>query len=103
MSRTVSEFDFAGIDREPSLYVRPPRVAASPVVLECRSHTTLRMGNSTLVFGRVLHAAVAEDCMGEDRPSSERLLPLTKLGGDEWGTLGKVLHLSRIPYEEPGP
>lgn len=85
----------------------PVRTAAQggglPVVLECRSHTTLRMGNSTLVFGRVLHAAVAEDCMGEDRPSSERLLPLTKLGGDEWGTLGKVLHLSRIPYEEPGP
>lgn len=101
--RSVSEFDFAGIDREPSLRVRPPRVAASPVVLECRSHTTLRMGNSTLVFGRVLHAAVNEDRIVDGRPGSERLLPLTKLGGDEWGTLGKVLHLSRIPYEEPRP
>ncbi|MER5538291.1 flavin reductase family protein [Streptomyces mirabilis] len=99
--RSVSEFDFAGIDREPSLRVRPPRVAASPVVLECRSHTTLRMGNSTLVFGRVLHAAVHEDHIVEGRPGSARLLPLTKLGGDEWGTLGEVLHLSRIPYEEP--
>ncbi|MER7686023.1 flavin reductase family protein [Streptomyces sp. NPDC097610] len=101
--RSVSEFDFAGIDREPSLRVRPPRVAASPVVLECRSHTTLRMGNSTLVFGRVLLAAVHADHIVEGRPDSAHLLPLTKLGGDEWGTLGQVLHLSRIPYEEPRP
>ncbi|QIY73110.1 flavin reductase family protein [Streptomyces sp. RLB1-33] len=101
--RTVSEFDVAGIDREPSLHVRPPRVAASPVVLECRSHTTLRMGNSTLVFGRVLHAAVNEEYIVDDRPSSERLRPLTKLGGHEWGTLGAVVHLRRIPYEEPQP
>ncbi|WP_329365596.1 flavin reductase family protein [Streptomyces sp. NBC_01483] len=101
--RSVSEFDYAGIEREPSLHVRPPRVAASPVVLECRSHTTLRMGNATLVFGRVLLAAVKEDRIVDGRPGSERLFPLTKLGGDEWGTLGKVLHLNRIPYEEPGP
>jgi flavin reductase (DIM6/NTAB) family NADH-FMN oxidoreductase RutF len=99
--RTFSEFDFAGIEREASLRVRPPRVAASPVVLECRSHTTLRMGNSTLVFGRVLFAAVHEEHLVDGRPSAPHLRPLTKLGSDEWGTLGEILHLSRIPYEEP--
>ncbi|MEV0344803.1 hypothetical protein AB0H88_03500 [Nonomuraea sp. NPDC050680] len=40
-------FDFAGIERETSRHVRPPGAALSPVVMECRSHTTLRMGNST--------------------------------------------------------
>ncbi|MFE2134586.1 hypothetical protein ACFW9X_15480 [Streptomyces sp. NPDC059466] len=44
--------------------------------------------------------AVHEEFMAGRRPSSARLRPLTKLGGDEWGTLGEVLHLSRIPYEE---
>ncbi|MEV0234861.1 flavin reductase family protein [Nonomuraea sp. NPDC050786] len=99
--RSVSEFGFAGIERESSRHVRPPRVAASPVVLECRSHTTLRMGNSTLVFGRVFLAAVHEEYIVKGRPDAERLRPLTKLGADEWGTLGSILHLSRIPYEEP--
>ncbi|MFJ4845748.1 MULTISPECIES: flavin reductase family protein [unclassified Streptomyces] len=101
--RTVSEFDYAGIEREPSLRVRPARVAASPVALECRSHTTVRMGNSTLVFGRVLHAVADEDVLADGRPSAPLLRPLTKLGADEWGTLGEVLHLNRIPYEEPRP
>ncbi|MER6538156.1 flavin reductase family protein [Streptomyces sp. 900105755] len=100
--RSVSEFDTAGIEREASRSVRPPRVAAAHVALECRSHTTLRMGNCTLVFGRVLQAAVDEKYLADGRPSSELLRPLTKLGGDEWGTLGEVLHLNRIPYEEPG-
>ncbi|MFF3562416.1 flavin reductase family protein [Streptomyces sp. NPDC002574] len=101
--RTVSEFDFADIEREPSLRVRPPRVAASPVALECRSHTTVRMGNSTLVFGRVLHAVVDEGVLVDGRPSAPLLRPLTKLGADEWGTLGEIMHLNRIPYEEPRP
>ncbi|MFJ9559343.1 hypothetical protein ACIRQQ_04770 [Streptomyces fuscichromogenes] len=36
------------------------------------------------------------------RPGSEPLRPLTELGADAWGTLGGVVHLNRIPYEEPG-
>lgn len=100
--RHVSEFEHAGIAHEPSLRVRPPRVAASPVVLECRSHTTVRMGNSTLVFGRVVHAVADRDVLTEGRPNARLLRPLTKLGADEWGTLGEIRHLNRIPYEEPG-
>ncbi|HEY4418260.1 MAG TPA: hypothetical protein VGN22_02010 [Pseudonocardia sp.] len=59
------------------------------------------MGNSTLAFGRVFLAAVHEEYLVGDRPDAELLRPLTKLGGDEWGILGTILHLSRIPYEEP--
>lgn len=76
---------------------RPPRRSRVPFAHHPAD------GNSTLVFGRVLHAAVHEDHIVDGRPGSARLLPLTKLGGDEWGTLGEVLHLSRIPYEEPRP
>ncbi|MGW1003620.1 hypothetical protein [Streptomyces sp. NPDC002520] len=56
-----------------------------------------------LVFGRVLHAAAKEAYVVDGRPNSELLRPLTKLGGDEWGTLGNIIHLNRIPYEEPLP
>jgi flavin reductase (DIM6/NTAB) family NADH-FMN oxidoreductase RutF len=98
--RNVSEFDYAGIDREASLHVAPPSVAAAPVVLECRSHLTVRVGNSTAVFGRVFRIGIHEQYIADGRPNAQRLRPLTKLGSDEWGTLGEILHLSRIPYEE---
>lgn len=89
-----------GIEREPSLRVRPPRVAASPVALERALHSTLRPGDSTVVFGRVVHAAVHEDVLVEGRPDIGRLRPLSRLGGNEWGTVGEVRELARVPYRK---
>jgi flavin reductase (DIM6/NTAB) family NADH-FMN oxidoreductase RutF len=96
--RDRGEFDAVGIEREPSLRVRPPRVAASPVALECTLHSTLRLGDSTVVFGRVVHAAVHEDVLVDGRPDIGRLRPLSRLGGNEWGTVGEVRELAREPY-----
>jgi flavin reductase (DIM6/NTAB) family NADH-FMN oxidoreductase RutF len=94
--RAVSEFDEVGIAREPSLRVKPPRVAASPVALECELHSTVRLGDSTVVFGRVVHAAVSEAVMVDGHPDVHKLRPLARLGKDEWGTLGDVLEIKRI-------
>ncbi|MET9505153.1 flavin reductase family protein [Streptomyces sp. NPDC006259] len=96
----VDEFDAVGIEREPSLRVGPPRVAASPVALECRLHSTLGIGNSTLVLGQVVHAAVDEDAVVDGRPDIRRLRPLARLGGNEWSTIGEVVDRARIPYRD---
>jgi flavin reductase (DIM6/NTAB) family NADH-FMN oxidoreductase RutF len=100
----VSEFDAVGIAREPSLRVKPPRVAASPVALECELHSTVRLGDSTVVFGRVVHAAVSEAVMVDGHPDVRKLRPLARLGGNEWGTVGEVWDIMRIPLAEwPDP
>ncbi|MFH8798369.1 flavin reductase family protein [Streptomyces sp. NPDC017936] len=96
----VDEFDAIGLEREPSRHVRPPRVAASPVALECRLHSTLGIGNSTLVLGQVVHAAVDEDAVVDGHPDIRRLRPLARLGGDEWSTIGEVRALARIAYRD---
>ncbi|MFI1093533.1 flavin reductase family protein [Streptomyces sp. NPDC020917] len=98
--RGVSEFDAVGIAREPSLRVKPPRVAASPVALECELHSTVRLGDSTVVFGRVVHAAVSDAVMDGEHPDVRQLRPLTRMGKDEWGTVGEVLEIKRIPLAE---
>lgn len=95
----LSEFDEAGLTREPSLKVRPPRVAESPVAFECELHSTVGFGRSTVVFGRVVHLAVAEDVLDGDHPLIERLRPLSRLGRDEWGTLGDIKELARPTYK----
>ena len=99
----VSEFDAVGIEREASLRVAPPRVARSPVALECKLHTTLTFGTGTVVMGRVVHAVVDEDALENGRPAAERLAPLARLGANEWSTLGQIREIARIPYREwPG-
>jgi flavin reductase (DIM6/NTAB) family NADH-FMN oxidoreductase RutF len=99
----VSEFDAVGIEREPSLRVAPPRVARSPVALECKLHTILTLGLGTVVMGRVVHAVVDEEALEDGRPAIERLAPLSRLGANEWGTHGQIRDISRISYREwPG-
>ncbi|MEU6879992.1 flavin reductase family protein [Streptomyces sp. NPDC046712] len=97
--RGVSEFDACGVAREPSLKVKPPRVAGSPVALECELHSTLRIGDSTVVFGRVVHAAVDESVMADGHPEVTLMRPLTRLGRNEWGTLGGIREIARVPYD----
>ncbi|MFF0145147.1 flavin reductase (DIM6/NTAB) family NADH-FMN oxidoreductase RutF [Amycolatopsis sulphurea] len=99
----VSEFDAAGLTREPSLRVRPPRVAESPVSFECELHSTLGFGGSTVVFGRVVHLAVAEAVLDGDHPVIDRLRPLARLGRDEWSTMGEVRELRRPRYSDRKP
>lgn len=94
----MSEFDAVGIARETSLRVKPPRVAASPVALECELHSTMCLGDSTVVFGRVVHAAVDETVLTDGHPEVDALRPLSRLGRDEWGTTGGVREIARIPY-----
>lgn len=98
-----SEFDAVGIVREASLLVAPPRVAGSPVALECVLHETSTIGISTVVLGRVVNAAIAEEALDDGHPSIARLAPLARLGREEWGELGAVREIGRIPYEDwPG-
>ncbi|MGW7267755.1 flavin reductase family protein [Streptomyces sp. NPDC054842] len=94
------EFDAVGIEKEPSLKVKPPRVAASPVALECRLHSTLCLGNSTVVFGRVVHAAVRADTVVDGHPEIGLLRPLSRLGKNEWGAMGDIKDLARIRYSD---
>ncbi|MFD1213278.1 flavin reductase family protein [Arthrobacter sp. GCM10027362] len=96
----ISEFDAAGLTREPSLAVRPPRVAESPVALECRLHQVIPVGNSFLVLGEVVHAAVRPDVLDGTHPDARRLKPLARMGRNEWSRLGEILEIARIPYSE---
>lgn len=98
---TVSEFDAAGLQREPSRTVAPARVSEAPVVFECRVSGEHEIGECVMVFGEVLHLAARSDVLAEDGlPSAERVAPLARLGRSEWTTLGKVIRLDRIRYEQ---
>lgn len=92
----VSEFDAAGLTREAGLTVQVPRVAESPVALECRLHSTLEMGDCVLVFGEVTHAVVASEVLQGTHPGINKLDPLSRLGLDEWGSTGEIRELKRI-------
>ena len=100
----VDEFAAVGIHAEPAQRVSAPRVAESPAVFECRLQDTISFGDSFVVFGRVLLAAVDEAVIGENGlPSIHALRPLARLGADEWSTIGELREITRISYTQwPG-
>jgi flavin reductase (DIM6/NTAB) family NADH-FMN oxidoreductase RutF len=104
----ISEFAAVGLTAEPSAMVAPPRVAESPVALECRLEHALELGDSTIVIGRVVHGVVDPDVLDGDLaggglPAIDKLRPLARLGRNQWSTIGEVLDITRIPVDEwPG-
>ena len=100
----VSEFDACGLTREPSRLVSAARVAESAVNLECRVIGTRAFGGggggSVVVFGEVVWAAVDTSVLQDDRPEIRLLRPTSRLGADEWGTVGEVTDRKRVPYAD---
>lgn len=97
----VDEFAAVGLEREPSVSVKPSRVASSPVALECTTEGTKDFGDSVVVFGRLKHVAIDEGVLTNGRPDIHKLAPLARLGGPfQWSEIGEILEISRIPYED---
>jgi flavin reductase (DIM6/NTAB) family NADH-FMN oxidoreductase RutF len=96
----LDEFAEIGLTAEPSLRVKPPRVADSPVALECRLHSAITLGDSTLVLGEVVHAAVDEAVLVDGHPEMDLLRPLSRLGRNEWGTTVEKVAVNRLSYAD---
>lgn len=94
---TLSEFDAAGLAREASRVVRPPRVAQAPIAMECRVSGEHVIGESVMVFGEVVHIAVDRRVLADDGlPDPRAVAPLARLGRDHWSTLGRLIDLPRV-------
>jgi flavin reductase (DIM6/NTAB) family NADH-FMN oxidoreductase RutF len=90
-----SEPGHLGIAMEPSARVRPPRVAASPVAIECTLHSTTELGDSTMVLADVVAVCVDESVMVDGHPEYARLDPLARLGKEEWALHAEVVSVPR--------
>ncbi len=53
-----SELDAVGLSTTPSVAVAPPRIAESPVHLECRKLSIQEIGANRLILGTVIHGGV---------------------------------------------
>jgi flavin reductase (DIM6/NTAB) family NADH-FMN oxidoreductase RutF len=93
----VDEFEMANLETVPSLDVRPPRIAAAPVAMECQVTQIVPVEGATnvMVLGRVLRFHVRDDLL---RPNglvdTIKLKPITRLGGPvEYARIGKLFQL----------
>jgi len=96
----LDEFAEVGLDSEPAARVAPPRVAGSPVAIECVLHGSADFDSSVVVFGRVVLISIAAEVLVDGHPEIGLLRPLARLGRRQWSTIGEVREIGRIRYED---
>lgn len=95
----VDEFEFAGLQMAPSVMVRPPRVALSPVNFECRVHQIIEVGGPSeggaVVIGEIVYLCVSDDVLiGSDKVDPLKLRAVGRLAGN---TFCHVTDLFEMP------
>lgn len=96
-----SEVEYVGLHTVPSVKVKPPRLAESPVNMECKVYQIVPIGkgplSANLVIGEVLMMHVADhvlDAAGKVDP--RKLQAIARLGGD-WYCRTTDLFVSKRP------
>jgi len=81
-----SELTHAGFTAAPSFVVKPPRIAESPVSLECAEWGTLQIGGNRVVIGLVKRLHVREELFDEEkkRIRSEELFLIGRMASPHW-------------------
>jgi flavin reductase (DIM6/NTAB) family NADH-FMN oxidoreductase RutF len=93
----VDEAALAGLEMIPSRLVKPPRVKASPVHLECEFHSSLALPARVrdqvhhLVIGRVVGVHIRDDVLTpEGKLDVAKIRPLARLGYFDYTYVDKV-------------
>lgn len=98
----ASEPEVLGIALAPSTLIRPPRIAASPIQMECRLEHVLPLGRglNTLYIGEVLAFHISEDVFDGRYIDTVAVRPVARLGGPYYATLGEIIHRP-VPQAPP--
>ena len=82
----VSELAAAKLTTAASCVVKPPRLAESPVSLECVEHSTIQIGENRLVIGLIKRLHAREGLIDPQtlRVNHAKLLTIGRMAGPDW-------------------
>ena len=98
-----SEFEAAGIETAPSVLVRPPRVKAAPVHLECVYLETVRLKTRTgekhphyeMVLGEVVGVHIDDAFIRDGMVDVAAMRPVARLGYHDYAVVDELFSLRR--------
>src|SRR5262245_11692704 len=95
-----SEVDMTGLSLKPSLKVKPPRLAETPVAMECRVMQIVPIGTgpiaANLVIGEILMMHI-DDAVLDDKGQIDprKLRTIARLGGDFYCRTSDLFEMKR--------
>ena len=104
--RGTSEFDYAGLEMEPSAFVKSPRVKGIKAALECKvteiTRPKLLSGQASpvhLVIGEVVGIFVDESIVHNGKVTASSITQVSRLGGLNYGIVGEIFAHERPKWQ----
>lgn len=102
VDQEVSELTLAGLTTEPSRIVNTPRLAGSPISLECHYLTTVQVPvkkrrdrDSFIIIGEVVGVHIDDAIFVDGHISVEKLKPVSKLGYLDYATIEHCFSMAK--------
>jgi len=97
------EFGIAGLTHAPSQIVKAPRVAESPVNIECKLDQIVQLGSGDhehgLVIGEILLMHVRDDIIDGHRIDQAKLMATGRMAGNMYCRTGERYEMVRPVYD----
>lgn len=97
----VNEFELAELETLPSHLIKPPRVKASPIHMECHYHQTVELPSddpeqrNAMVIGHVVGIHIADDILTDGLVDVAKYRPIARLGYMDYATVDFVFSMRR--------
>lgn len=93
------EFEYAGINKAESSFVKPPRVKDAVVSFECKLNQIVDLGDDALsghlILGDVVAVHVDDDAVFEGKINSDKLDAIARMSGVDYSLTRERIQLSR--------
>jgi flavin reductase (DIM6/NTAB) family NADH-FMN oxidoreductase RutF len=103
LDESVSEPEVAGLAMLPSRVVKPPRVAQSPIALECKYSQTVslvssngKQTNSSIVIGEVVNVHIDDSVIADGMLDVRRMRPIARLGYMDYCVVDDYFTMLRV-------
>ena len=104
----VSEPEAVGIEMAPSRNVKPPRVAASPVSIECKYYKTVDLvasdgkpNRSHLVLGEVVGIHIDDSVIVDGMLDVRKMQPIARMGYMDYNVVNDYFTMARPGDYDP--
>jgi len=98
----VDELSETGLHLVPAIKVKPGRIVEAPVAMECHFAKTVEYAGRSIIFGRVVHMQVRDDCIDEETlyVNSSVYQPIARLHADNYIVSDNQFEIYKPTLEE---
>lgn len=97
----IDEMALAGLETAPARLVKPPRVKAAPIHLECLYHQTVELpcddpgGRNAMVLGRVVGIHIDDRVLRDGLVDIAKIKPIARLGYMDYTPVESIFTMQR--------